>query len=228
MWYLLYGNFVSSLLFIILLNSLKNLNYLSDFELSVGWFLIEHVFEEYNLTTGKFFLVSKDFRTLIKNFIMIIRNIIFLAQLFTPLEFIIINVLLLCTLILFKKTKFYNKLKILVLFSYYFLFKSFVFFDYYLISTLCSNFFLMILNLMAISLYVFILYCFLTLTKGKLKQIIQLVLIKIFLYLFVMIINFILISLLIFLLFSIKNQENILHEFSLNILIIYSYLLYYI
>ena len=74
MWYLISGNFISSLLFIILSSSLKNISSLPNFESLVGWFLIEHIFEEYHLTTGKFFLISEDFRTLVKNFIMITRG----------------------------------------------------------------------------------------------------------------------------------------------------------
>lgn len=226
MWYLLAGNLISLLVFIVMSNVLQNFNQISDIESSIGWFLIEHIFEEYNLTTGKFFLVSNDFRTLIKNFIMIIRNIIFLAQAFTPLEFFIINMFLVCILIVYKKTRFYNIIKLCVFISYYFLFKSFLFFDYYLIFVLCKNFCFTILNLVTFFFYIFLLYWVLTLKKSKVKQLIQIILIKIFLYLFIGIIIFNLVLHITILLLLIKTQENILQEVCLNIFIIYSYFLY--
>ena len=86
MWYFISGKSMSLLVFVVLVKSLQNFIDLSLFESSIGWFLMEHVFEEYSLTAGKFFLINGDFRTLIKNFIVIIRNIIILPQIFILLE----------------------------------------------------------------------------------------------------------------------------------------------
>ena len=40
-----------------------------------GWFFLEHLFEDYEINAGKFFLINADFRKLIKNFLIV--NLIF-------------------------------------------------------------------------------------------------------------------------------------------------------
>ena len=224
MWYFIAGNFVSSVSFIILVKSLQGTGYLSILESSVSWFLIEHVFEEYDSTFGKFFLVNEDFRTLVKNFVMILRNVIFLAQSFNPLEFFSINLLLVFIMSFYKKTYFYNIIKLCVFVSYIFLFKSFLFFNYCLIYTFCNIFFLTVLCLLTFFLYIVMLYWFLTLQKSKLKQTVLLIIIKISSYILLLFFMFILISLILIL--SVKIQENIVHELTLNIFFAYFYVIY--
>lgn len=224
MWYFIAGNFVSIVLSNILIKSLFFCDSLTVLESSIGWFLIEHIFEEYSLTTGKFFLISEDFRTVIQNFLMILRNVVFLAQSFNPLEFFIINLLLICVLTFYKQTHFYNKVKICVLVTYLFLFKSFLFLNYDLIYILFNASFLVLFCLITILFYIFILYWCLTLKKNYITQMLQVFTSKIIAYLLMNSCLGVFISLALILL--VKIQENILHELILRIVLIYSYLIY--
>ena len=54
----------------------KKMHSLTILQCSVGWFLIEHIFEEYKTTAGKLFLINEDFRTVITNSVLIINNLI--------------------------------------------------------------------------------------------------------------------------------------------------------
>ena len=89
---------------------------------SFGWFLIEHIFEEYSMTPGKFFLTSIDFRTLIKNFLIIVRNVLVWSHFWTLLEFILtISVLILLFFVLFYffEANIIKKRKEVAILSYY-------------------------------------------------------------------------------------------------------------
>lgn len=95
---------------------------LSLLDRSFGWFLIEHIFEEYSMTPGKFFLTSIDFRTLIKNFLIIVRNVLVWSHFWTLLEFILaISVLILLFFVLFfffKANTIKKKKEVAILFYY--------------------------------------------------------------------------------------------------------------
>lgn len=224
MWYFISGKSMSLLVFVVLVKSLQNFIDLSLFESSIGWFLMEHVFEEYSLTAGKFFLINGDFRTLIKNFIVIIRNIIILPQIFILLEFFVINILVIWGGLFYKKTPFNNAIKIFLFISYFFLLQYFLFFNYFLIYLFFKNFLLISLILITAMLYLFIFYWFLILKKTKLKLLIQIILTKICTYFLITCLN--LICFLFAFSFGIETQENIVHELGLSTIIPYAYVYY--
>ena len=73
-----------------------------------GWFFLEHLFEDYEINAGKFFLINADFRKLIKNFLIVVRNIIIWSHLLTFAEFLLTGstlFLLVYFLFYFVKTK---------------------------------------------------------------------------------------------------------------------------
>ena len=103
MWYLISGKLMSFIAYF----SFKNLfdlnnNYLNTAVKFFGWFLLEHIEEDYEKTAGKFFITNEDFRRLIKNIFIVVRNVIFWSHLITFLEFILIlSILILLIYVLF-------------------------------------------------------------------------------------------------------------------------------
>lgn len=87
MWYLISGKLMTAIASAILIKSIKNRNQLNFFDKLTGWFLLEHLFEEYEKTAGKFFTCNEDFRRLILNLFKTARNIVFWSQLITLTEF---------------------------------------------------------------------------------------------------------------------------------------------
>jgi len=221
MWYFISGKIMSVLCLMILSKSLKTFPDLIFFDNCMGWFLIEHIFEEYNLTAGKFFLINEDFRTLIRNLVVIIRNLIFLAQALNPLEFIIVNLILMFIFILYKNKHFKNSVIIIVLISYYLLFQSFLIFNFFVFYVLLINIFSILFFIVTLFFYSYLVSLQLILIE---KQIIKIIFIKFFIYFLLINVN---LFIYIFITFSLFKQcDNILHELILNIVIPYSY--YYI
>ena len=205
---------------IILIKSLNKFTNLFVLEKSIGWFLIEHVFEEYELTAGKFFIVNDDFRTLIQNFIAILRNILFLAQAFTPLEFFTINFLLIFILIFYKN----KSLKIIVrtgiMISYFMLFQSFLFLNIFLMNTFLVVGFIMLVT----NFYIYFLYVFITSIKNKKKDLIKFYFFKFFIFIIMFLIN----ALGVFnhITFIMGNDQNPILIISIIFLIPYTYIYY--
>ena len=77
MWYVVAGKIMSLVCYFVLVKLFINLNELHVIDKSIGWFLFEHVYEEYSVSAGKLFLMNEDFRSLIKNFLLLARNLIF-------------------------------------------------------------------------------------------------------------------------------------------------------
>ena len=226
MWYFIAGRLMSSLTLLVLYKSLQSIGYLPMFDLSVGWFLIDHVFEEYGLTAGKLFLINNDYRTLITNLILILRNFYLFAQLITFSEFLAINSVLIVIYVSLKKTPFNYITKFFVILGYSFLFRSFFFLHSPFLYLFVKNMFIILLSLSTLMLYIFILDWFLGLNKNKIKQVIQIVICKISVYFFFTV--FIVIGCLFLLAGLIKNQENVIHELNFYVLIPYSYIYYYL
>ncbi len=63
-------------------------NHLILIERVFGWFFVEHVFENYSQTSGKFFIINNDFRKLICNIWISMKKIIFSVYFTTAVEFI--------------------------------------------------------------------------------------------------------------------------------------------
>ena len=121
MWYLIAGNLMSLIVYLTFTNFLLDLQDLNIYQRFICWFFIEHLQDDCNFSAGKFFLTDIDFRTLIKNVLIISRNFIFLAQALRPLEFFILNILLIALFI-------YNKYGNFNTYSIYV--NSFIFFCY--------------------------------------------------------------------------------------------------
>ena len=92
--------------FLLILKFFQGYSDLIIFDKIIGWFLIDHILEEYELTSGKFFLINEDYRSLITNLIVISKNYLFLSQLLNPIEFMLLFFLML--IFFFNKN---NKLK---------------------------------------------------------------------------------------------------------------------
>merc|ERR1712157_233617 len=94
MGYVVAGKIMSLVCYFVLVKLFINLNELHVIDKSIGWFLFEHIYEEYGVSAGKFFLINEDFRSLIKNFLLLARNIILFSFFKTLLEFFFIFLLL--------------------------------------------------------------------------------------------------------------------------------------
>ena len=90
MLYILLGRLLSLFVYYLLFNLFDNFYII---EKLFCWFLLEHVFESYSQTTGKLFLVNKDFRELVLNTLISFRNIITLSYFYTLVEFLILGFL---------------------------------------------------------------------------------------------------------------------------------------
>ena len=80
--------------YFVFFNLISGFYQVSVFNKICGWFLLEHIFEEYYKTAGKFFLVNNDFRNLITNLLVLVRNLILWPQLFVFIELLLTFLLL--------------------------------------------------------------------------------------------------------------------------------------
>lgn len=103
MWHYISGKLITLFIFSIVSKQLISFEQLEIADKLFGWFLLEHIYEEYNKTTGKLFIVNEDFRRLIKNFFKIIRNIFCFGQLITLIEFFLLTFILFVLILFFKK-----------------------------------------------------------------------------------------------------------------------------
>ena len=58
MFYLISGRILSGIVFVIIFKLFNSYSDLILVEKIVGWFFIDHIFEEYGFTSGKFFLIN--------------------------------------------------------------------------------------------------------------------------------------------------------------------------
>lgn len=228
MWYLVSGRVLSSIVFILISKLFLNFSVL-NLELSdkmIGWFLIDHIFEEYRFTSGKFFLINEDYRSLIINIIILIRNLCFFAQLLNPVEFISINILLILVFFFVTSRYWRHKIKLFVFISYIFLLQTFLIVN--------SYFLLYLFNLFVVNGIFFFSYCFYiylisllliyNCSKNSAKQITFAVVIKILTYLIFFFIEFLILFL--FLSMHCNLLDNFFLEFFIKLLIPYTYFYY--
>lgn len=223
MWYLIAGNLMSLIVYLTFTNFLLDLQDLNIYQRFICWFFIEHLQDDCNFSAGKFFLTDIDFRTLIKNVLIISRNFIFLAQALRPLEFFILNILLIA-LFIYNKYGNFNTYSIYVnsfiFFCYVFIFYSFLCFNttviYFFINLILSFF----LGFTTILIYLFICYSYLLLCSNT-NYVFFLT--RLLIYLSLLLLTIFILSI-IFMCFLNSGQENIIQEFCLKILILYSYL----
>lgn len=123
LWYFFAGKLVTFISYFSFYNLIvydKNLSLLCRMN---GWIFIEHIFEEYNKTSGKFFLINKDFRSLITNLLLINRNVLFWSQLLTLIEFLFyiffLGLLFYCLIYLILKDQKKGKRSNLLILTYY-------------------------------------------------------------------------------------------------------------
>jgi hypothetical protein len=222
MLYIIAGKVMSVLVLTIFFKSLNNFTELLLFENSLGWFLVEHIFEEYHLTAGKFFLINEDFRTLIRNSIAIVRNFLFLAQALNPLEFLLINLVLFLTFIFYTEKKFKNIIRFCVVICYFFLFQSFLLFNFYFFYVFLVNFLTFIFITITLIFYVYFFYLIISLSKqNNYNKFLKIIIVKSFIYSILVIGQvYIYISIIIS---TLKINNNIIHEILLTYLIPYIY-----
>lgn len=202
-----------------------------------GWFFIEHVYEEYNVTAGNFFFYNNDFRTLIKNLLIVVRNVLFLSHIFTSAEFVLtVSILVLLIYILFcllKINKIRGKKAEVVIIIYY----TFIIYILLLKTFVSFNMFdiYFIFNPLVIIFCVFTVFAFIykiaivfyeTLLKDKDQKSKFFKLIKLNFY----ILSAIIIALACFKCLITLNyiNNNFVQEFIMKILLIYTYVYYYI
>lgn len=218
MWYIMAGKLMSYLTFISLFNLLNNLNDFKTFNCTICWFFIEHIYEEYGFTSGKFFFISDDFRTLVKNCLLILRNFTFLAQAFNPLEFIFINILLISTLIFYKRKTLKRYVQFGVFVCYYYVFQSFLLCNSYILFFIFKNVLPIIYIINIIFIYLYIIFFFLTSNYDLQKKFFYIL--KLFFY--CIFINYWVVFCLKNIIFELNFCGNFIQEFSFNISIAYS------
>ena len=224
MWYLMVGNVLTILTYSVYLNYLYKLEEINTVEIFFGWFFLEHIFEQYNTTPGKLFLIYEDFRTLIINIVLLTRNIFFMAQLFTPAEFVFINIVLIYLIFKFKNKLKFNTVKIFLVLSYGLIFNSFLFVDICLILKTLNH--VCIAYLISFTVLVYLCIAYQGIFFGLLRNQPANICIKFFITKGVVYI--ILLFLTVFLVFFMLNvyvilNENFTQEFVLSNLILYFY-----
>ncbi len=238
MWCLLAGKLIALTSYSIILQTIENINELNYLNTIFGWFLVEHLSEEYSKTAGKFFLVNRDFRNLIRNVLIVIRNIIGFAYFLTLIE-LLLSISLLITLIYCLYYLFFinkvkgvkNEMLILAYYSfiiYVLLIKLIISFNWFDVCFLVKSFVIFYFNFLV--LYSFYLsFCFLFnqskrfSKKLKIKQK-NVVIVKILFYSlntgFLFIILFYIIS------FTSTQSNNVIQEIFAKILLFYSFIYY--
>tara|TARA_B110000003_G_scaffold243693_1_gene252325 strand:+ start:33320 stop:34045 length:726 start_codon:yes stop_codon:yes gene_type:complete len=220
MWFLLAGNLLSLFAYSIYCNYLFEAKTITKTKCLLGWFLIEHSFEEYNTTAGKLFLVYEDFRQLITNLLSISRNVFFIAQYFTPVEFVFVNLVIFLIVFIYKKKLSLSTIKSLIVFSYYVILNSFLFIDLTNLNKIFVLYLLIIILIFYFSIFYYLL--FFKLSHIKISNIyFKLIITKMFTYssTFLAIFSSIIVSLSSF----ITINENFVQEFVLNNLVLYLY-----
>ena len=226
MWYFVAGRLMSFLTISLMLKLSHNFLGLGIYERFVGWFFVEHVFEDYSLTAGKLFLVSEDFRTLIKNLLIIIRNFMFLAQALTPLEFLFANSFLLVVFVFYKSALSRGFKKVLAFLCCVFLLQSFLVVDFFLTFIIINFLGSIGAATSVVCFYTTLLYSYMFLYEKSCfkNNKIKFYIIKFFVYTVSVSITLILVWLL--LINTVKIPENFINEFSVICLVPYSYLHY--
>ena len=225
MWYLISGYILSSVVFILISKLFLNFS-VFNLELNekiIGWFLIDHIFEEYKFTSGKFFLINEDYRSLITNIVILTRNLCFFAQLFNPIEFITINILLIIVFFFVTSQHWGHRVKLFVFVSYIFLSQTFLIVNTYLLVQLFK-----VIGVNAVLIFIYYFYIYLisllliyNCSNNLAKQISFALLIKILIYFFFMCVGFSVLFL--FLFMNCSSVNNFFLEFFLKLLIPYTY-----
>lgn len=223
MWYLISGQLMTLSIYLLFYKLFKNFYDLILIEKFMGWFLIDHILEEYSITAGKFFLINEDYRSLIKNLTILIKNICFLAQFFTPIQFILVNICLIFLYFLIKDIIKTYKARFLIFMCYFVLLQAFLIINFNFLFKFINLVLNILLFFFIIGVYFYLIglsliyRCSYHTTKKKLI----LKIIKFFLVLVVCLFLFFLI-LIEFWVFSF-DKDNIILEFVIKFLVSYVY-----
>jgi len=238
MWCLLAGKLMALISYSIILQTIESINELNYLNTIFGWFLVEHLFEEYSKTAGKFFLVNRDFRNLIKNVLIVIRNVIGFAYFLTLVE-LLLSISLLITLIYCLYYLFFinkvkgvkNEMLILAYYSfiiYVLLIKLIISFNWFDVCFLVKSFLIFSFNFL-ILYYFYLAICFLFnqfkcfSKKLKIRQR-NVLIVKIPFYLLNMCFLFIILCYIIS--FTSTQNNNVIQEIFAKILLFYSFIYY--
>lgn len=179
----------------------------------------------YNISSGKYFIVNKRFRIIIKNLTMALKKILFKFYFITFFKFCIVIILPWCLMsfllsIKSKCTNYFSPITIIFFTSYIilnFLFKFFFHFN------LLDVYFYYVYYINFILINVYYYYSYKNKLNNKFKDFIKLksYIFKLICYFFLLIILLILIT------ESLnKSANNFLQEYLINFLIIYTYIYY--
>lgn len=235
MWYLIAGKLMTLLSYFTFRKASLFINELNLLDRLIGWFFVEHIFEEHNLPPGKFFLINLNFRVLIKNFLIILRNVFIWSHFITLMEFlVIVSILLLITYFLsyflkLKKIKF--KIIEIFIFVYYIfivyllLLKTFLSFDlfdiYFIFNPIIVLLFITSCSFIVVRFYSLLLLLFVSNIR---VQSFFVICIKITYYFLTFLF---LISLFLgFLLITFELNHNLVQECFIKLLIVYTYTYY--
>ncbi len=197
-----------------------------------GWFFIEHIFEEYTITSGKLFLINKNFRTLIRNLLLLNRNILFWPQVSKLAEFLLSSFLLslffyyLIFLIIqnqLLKKKEVTLLLYYLFISYILLLKIFIFlnwFNIYFTLKLVILFFVIFLSILVMFIQIVVFYRYLLFNLKNIRS--KNVFLKSYFYaLSILLLSFNYCKVI----FTINlNNNNFIQELFIQILLPYTYL----
>ena len=197
-----------------------------------GWFFIEHIFEEYTITSGKLFLINKNFRTLTRNLLLLNRNILFWPQISKLAEFLLIIFLLslffYCLIYLIIQNQLFKKKEVTLLLYYLFisyilLLKVFTFlnwFNIYFTLKLIILFFVIFLSILVMLLQTIVFYRYLLFNLKNISS--KSVFLKSYFYaLSILLLSFNYCRVM----FAINlNSDNFIQELFIQILLPYTYL----
>ena len=224
MFYLISGKILSILVFLLIF---KLFNFFPDLILldkTAGWFLIDHILEAYSYTSSKFFLVNEDFRSLVKNIIVLACNVWGFAHQLTPLKCVYLIVSFGCVFIFLTNPNLRNRSKLLITISYLYLLYTFLIVNFYFIFyvfkfLLCFYFFCVTLSLYC---YFINLVLILNCSISDIKQFLLMLNIKFMVYMY----EIAVLGTLLFYLMCIfcDTVDNCILEIVFQLLIPYSYM----
>lgn len=226
MWYLISGRIMAILSFLMLCKLFKTFPDLILFEKIMGWFLIDYILEEYSFTAGKFFLINEDYRSLVRNIVVLISSLCFFAQILTPFEFILVIVFLVIVTLFVTITNKQPKIQLLIILSYTCLFYTFLIVDFFILINLFK--FIIVICCLSILTITYLYSWVLSLTYkcyvNKLKQILLLTCLKTIMFAFFLKLETYLSFYLLFR--SCRFINNFVLEFVISKFIPYSYFYY--
>ena len=217
MIYLIAGKVLSFFIYTIFYKYLYCLEDLTNLDSFLGWFLIEHVYEDYSTNYAKLFLIYEDFRRLIINILFIMRNIFFIAQYMTINEFLLVNFFVFFFSVCYRKKSKKLSFKIIFALVYICILNSFSLISFIHIFMLIFIIVFIYLFKVLINFYTSIFSYFNFPKFNELKIII--VKILSFLVVFFFFVGCLMLNLITF----IKINDNFIQEFLIKNLIIYIY-----